>query len=269
MKVCGYKPGRFSFNVRGGAARRAGRRHDQDRCTSCRTSTCRARPAAEAPNRETPRGALQGSRSPTCSTCRSRALRFPAKIPLRRRPQIPRRRPRLRRARPAGHNASGGEAQRSCLPRSSARSRANAPHPDELTTASLRRHREAAGSAQRLVDAQHCARDRHNLDARCRPIGSSTSAEVERAGAVIATGTPEQAAAVGFAHRAVPARALPVRERRRPARGDSGEAVDHARSCLGPAAPGAGQTHREAGDRSCGGGEVPQSEPAFTISGSP
>ena len=45
-KMRGYKPGRFSFNVAAGGARRArATGSSRSRCTSCPTSTCRARSA--------------------------------------------------------------------------------------------------------------------------------------------------------------------------------------------------------------------------------
>jgi excinuclease UvrABC ATPase subunit len=69
-KGAGFKPGRFSFNVKGGAARPArGTASSRSRCTSCRTSTSpasSARAAATTARRST--SSIEASRSPTCST---------------------------------------------------------------------------------------------------------------------------------------------------------------------------------------------------------
>jgi excinuclease ABC subunit A len=73
-KVRGYQPGRFSFNVRGGAARPApATAPSRSRCTSCPTSTSRARSATAPATTATRSRSRSGARpSPTCSTCRAR-----------------------------------------------------------------------------------------------------------------------------------------------------------------------------------------------------
>ena len=68
-KLRGYKPGRFSFNVKGGRCEtcRATAR-SRSRCTSCRTCTCPARPAAASATTATrSRSGTRARTSPRCS----------------------------------------------------------------------------------------------------------------------------------------------------------------------------------------------------------
>ena len=83
-KVRGYRPGRFSFNVGAAAARRAratGR--SRSRCTSCPTSTCRARPATgRRYNRETLEVRFKGKNiADVLAMSVEEALEFFSKIP--------------------------------------------------------------------------------------------------------------------------------------------------------------------------------------------
>ena len=70
-QVRGYQPGRFSFNVRAGAARRVpATAPSRSRCTSSPTSTCPVRSATAPATTATPSRSRSGARpSPTCWTC--------------------------------------------------------------------------------------------------------------------------------------------------------------------------------------------------------
>ena len=91
-KVRGYKPGRFSFNVRGGRCETCkgdGTDQDRDALPARRLRPVRDLPRARATTARRSRCASRASRSPTCSRCRSRRRsQFFAKIPkIRRRLQ--------------------------------------------------------------------------------------------------------------------------------------------------------------------------------------
>ena len=168
-KVRGYKPGRFSFNVRGG------------RCETCKgdgtikiemhflpdvyvqCETCHG----HRYNKETLEVRFKGkSIADVLEMSVEEALGFFAKIPkLRRRLQtLARRRARLRQARPAGDDAlrrrgAAGQARGRAL---QGRDGLDALHPRRADHgAPLRRHREAArGAAAARGRGQHRARDR-------------------------------------------------------------------------------------------------------------
>ena len=168
-KVRGYKPGRFSFNVRGG------------RCEACKgdgtikiemhflpdvyvpCETCHG----QALQPRDARGALQGQ----VDLGRARDVGRGGARVLREDPEDPpaaadaaRRRARLHQARPAGDDALGrrgaaGEARRRAL---EGRHRQDALHARRAhDRAPLRRHREAArGAAAARRQREHGARDR-------------------------------------------------------------------------------------------------------------
>ena len=154
-KVRGYKPGRFSFNVRGG------------RCETCKgDGTIKIEmhflPGRLRALRDLPRAALQqgDARGPLQGQVdrrRARDVRRGGARVLRQDPEDPpapadaaRRRARLRQARPAGDDALGrrgaaGEARRRAL---EGRDREDALHPRRADhRPALRRHREAARGA--------------------------------------------------------------------------------------------------------------------------
>jgi excinuclease ABC subunit A len=225
-KVRGYKPGRFSFNVRGGRCETCkGDGRSRSRCTSCPTSTSRARRArARATTARRSRCASRASRSRTCSRCRSRRRsRFFAKIPKLRR--------RLQTLHDVGLDyiklgqpattLSGGEAQRVKLAKelSKVATGRTLYILDEPTTglhfADIEKLLEVL---QRLVDAGNTVLViEHNLDVIKQAdwlidLGPEGG---EAGGEIVATGTPEQVAAGrGVVHRPVPARGA-ARARRR------------------------------------------------------
>ena len=207
-KVRGYKPGRFSFNVRGG------------RCETCKgdgtikiemhflpdvyvpCETCHG----QAVQPRDARGALQGE----VDRRRARDVGRGGASLLRQDPEAApaaadaaRRGPRLHQARPAGDDAlrRRGAAREARLGAVEDRDGADAVHPRRADDGpALRGHREAArGAAAARRRGQHGARDRAQprrdqagrLDHRPRPRGRRG-----RAARCIATGTPEEVAEV-------------------------------------------------------------------------
>ena len=187
-KVRGYKPGRFSFNVKGG------------RCETCKgdgqikiemhflpdvyvpCETCKGRRY----NRETLEVRFKGK---TIADVLEMSVEEALKL-LRQDPEDPppaadaaRRRARLHDARPAGDDALGrrGAAREARGRARQGRDRADALHPRRADDRpALRRHREAArGAAAAGRHRQHGARDRAQprrdqagrLDRRPRPRG--------------------------------------------------------------------------------------------------
>ncbi len=225
-KVRGYKPGRFSFNVAAAAARRAratGR--SRSRCTSCRTSTCRARPArGAATTARRSRCASRASRSRTCWRCRSRRRSsFFAKIPKLRR--------RLQTLHDVGLDyiklgqpattLSGGEAQRVKLAKELGKVATGRTLYilDEPTTglhfADIEKLLEVL---QRLVDAGNTVLViEHNLDVikQADWIVDLGPEGGEAGGELIAAGTPEEIAEVEGSYTGRFLRALPAARRRR------------------------------------------------------
>ena len=113
----GYKPGRFSFNVKGGRCEACeGDGTSRSRCTSCPTSTSPARSArGERYNRETLEVTSRARTSPRCSTSPSRRRSSsspPAGDLAAICETLRRRRPRLHPLGQPAPTLSGGEAQR-------------------------------------------------------------------------------------------------------------------------------------------------------------
>jgi excinuclease ABC subunit A len=104
--VRGYLPGRFSFNVKGGRCEACrATAPSRSRCTSCPTSTCRARSARARYNRETLEVLYKGKNiAEVLDMSVEEALEFFENQPDRRTCRPSRRRARLRPARPAGHH---------------------------------------------------------------------------------------------------------------------------------------------------------------------
>ena len=168
-KVRGYKPGRFSFNVRGG------------RCETCKGdgqikiemhfSARRLRAlrdvSRQALQQGDARGAVQGQvdlrRARDVGRGGARVLRADSEDPSPA-PDPARRRTRLHPARPARDDALGrrGAAGQARLGAVEGRDRPHALHPRRAHhRAPLRRHREAArGAAAARRHRQHRARDR-------------------------------------------------------------------------------------------------------------
>ena len=216
----GYKPGRFSFNVKGG------------RCEVCRGDgqikiEMHFLPDVYVPceqchgkryNRETLEVRFKGKTiADVLEMPIEEALEFFAHIPkIRRRVRgAERRRARLHAARPAGDDAVGrrgaaGQARRRAVARwrPDGRSTSSTSRPPGCTSPTSS---GCSRCSQRLVDAGNSVVViEHNLDVikvadRIIDLGPEGG---EEGGRVIATGTPEQVAAVRrLLHRPVPGRA--------------------------------------------------------------
>ena len=227
-KVRGYKPGRFSFNVRGG------------RCETCKgDGTIKIEmhflPDVYVPVRDLPRAPLQqgdarGALQGQVDRRRARDVGRGGAHLLRQDPEAApaaadaaRRRPRLHQARPAGDDAlrrrgAARQARRRAL---QGRDRPDALHPRRADDrAPLRRHREAArGAAAARRRRQHRARDRAQprrdqagrLGDRPRPRGRRGGRRADR-GRHAGAGRRDR----GLVHGPVPARsARPARRARR------------------------------------------------------
>ena len=203
-KIRGYKPGRFSFNVRGGrsAAERRARAtgRSRSRCASCPTSTSRATCCGRR-YKETLEVRFKGRSISDISRCPSRRRSTSSEDPEAPAPaDTARRRARLHQARPARDDAlrRRGAARDRAL---EAQRPGSTLHPrradDTYHFADIEKLLDEV--LQRLRDAgTRCSLIERNLDVIKRRTGSSTSGP--RAGMrearSIATGTPEDVAEI-------------------------------------------------------------------------
>ncbi len=203
-KVRGYKPGRFSFNVRGGRCETCkGDGQIKIEMHSCPTSTFRARRARAPLQPRDARGALQGE----VDRGRARDVGRGGLAVLRQDPEAApaaadaaRRRPRLHQARSAGDDALGGEAQRVKL--SSELSKIATGKTlyilDEPTTGlHFADIEKLLDVLQRLVDSGNTVLViEHNLDVikQADWIVDLGPEGGEAGGEIVATGTPEDIA---------------------------------------------------------------------------
>ena len=185
-KVRGYKPGRFTFNVRGGRCETCkGDGHDQDRDA---LPARRLRAVRDLPRAPLQPGDAGGALQGQVDRRRARDVGRGGARLLRQDPEAAaaaadaaRRRPRLHQARPAGDDAlrRRGAARQARGGALQGRDRPDALHPRRADDRpALRRHREAArGAAAARRRRQHGARDRAQprRDQAGR-LGRSTSA---------------------------------------------------------------------------------------------